>query len=89
VQRKNGEKMPAKGVVKSKSHEPDDVARLRSLAHDLSNSLEAILQAAYLLSQGKLDGDSKRWAQLMDSSSQEAARINREMRKALRSLSGE
>jgi len=81
--------MAAKGAVKSKSHEPDDVARLRSLAHDLSNSLEAILQAAYLLSQGKLDGDSKRWAQLIDSSSQEAARINREMRKVLRSLSGE
>ena len=81
--------MAAKGAVKSKSQEPDDVTRLRSLAHDLSNSLEAILQAAYLLSQGKLDGDSKRWAQLIDSSSQEAARINREMRKALRSLSGE
>jgi|SRR5207248_485691 len=79
--------MPAKGAVKSKSHEPDEVARLRSLAHDLSNSLEAILQAAYLLSQGRLDGDSKRWAQLIDSSSQEAARINRDMRKVLLALS--
>ncbi len=79
--------MAAKGAVKSKLQKPEEVAQLRSLAHDLSNSLEAILQAAYLLSQGRLDGDSKRWAQLIDSSSQEAARINREMRKVLRSLS--
>jgi signal transduction histidine kinase len=73
----------------TKRDQPDEVARLRALAHDLSNSLEAILQAAYLLGQGKLEGDSKRWAQLIDSSSQDAARINREMRKLLRALSGE
>ena len=67
----------------------DDVARMRTLAHDLSNALEAILQASYLLTQSKLDEDPKRWAQLIDSSSQEAARLNREIRKLLRSLSGE
>jgi signal transduction histidine kinase len=81
--------MAGKHNVGSKRDQPDDVARLRALAHDLSNSLEAILQAAYLLGQGKLEGDSKRWAQLIDSSSQDAARINREMRKLLRALSGE
>ena len=70
-------------------NKPDEVARLRVLAHDLSNSLEAILQATYLLQQAKLEGDSRRWVQLIDSSSQEAARINREIRKALRSLSAE
>jgi signal transduction histidine kinase len=64
-----------------------EVTRLRSLAHDLSNSLEAILQAAYLLGQSKLEGDSRRWLELIDSSSQEAARINREIRKSLRALS--
>jgi hypothetical protein len=53
----------------------------------LSNSLEAILQAAYLLGQAKLDESSARWAQLIDTSSQEAARINREIRKHLRALS--
>jgi hypothetical protein len=45
------------------------------------------MQAAYLLSQGKLDGNSKRWAQLIDTSSQDAARINREIRKHLRAMS--
>ncbi|PYV52553.1 MAG: hypothetical protein DMG92_00550 [Acidobacteria bacterium] len=66
-----------------------DVEQLRALAHDLSNSLEAIMQASYLLGQVKLEGDSKRWAQLLEASSDEAARINREMRKLLRSMSEE
>ncbi len=81
--------MAVKRTVRSKREVPDEVAQLRTLAHDLSNSLEAILQASYLLRQGKLEGDGKRWAELIDTSSQEAARINREMRKALRALSGE
>jgi K+-sensing histidine kinase KdpD len=63
------------------------IARLRTLAHDLSNSLEAIMQASYLLGQAKLGGESKRWAQLLESSSEEAARINREIRRLLRSIS--
>ena len=73
----------------SKSRKPDEVGRLRLLAHDLSNSLEAILQATYLLQQAKLEGDNQRWVQLIDVSSQEAARVNREIREALRSLSAE
>ena len=66
-----------------------EVAKLRSLAHDLSNSLEAIMQASYLLAQSKLEGESKRWAELLESSSSEAAKINREMRKLLRAISDE
>ena len=65
------------------------VRELRTLAHDLSNSLEAILQATYLLNHAKLDSDSRRWVQLIDSASQDAARTNREIRKLLRALSGE
>jgi hypothetical protein len=47
------------------------------------------MQASYLLGQANLQGESKRWAQLLESSSEEAARINREIRKLLRSLSGD
>jgi signal transduction histidine kinase len=65
----------------------DAVRQLRALAHDLSNSLETILQAAYLLSQAKIDGKSKKWAQMIDTASQDAARINREIREILRSQS--
>jgi len=67
----------------------DEISRLRTLAHDLSNALEGILQASYLLSQSKLDDDPKRWVQLIDASSQEAARLNREIRQSLRLLSEE
>jgi signal transduction histidine kinase len=65
----------------------DEIARIRALSHDLSNSLEAILQASYLLGQAKLDDGVKRWVRVIDSSSQEAATLNREIRKLLRSLS--
>jgi len=74
---------------KSKQETEKVVAQLRVLAHDLSNSLEAIMQASYLLGQARLEGETKRWAQLLESSSEEAARINRDIRKLLRSLSDE
>jgi nitrogen-specific signal transduction histidine kinase len=74
---------------KSKEEIQRDLERLRMLAHDLSNSLEAIMQASYLLSQAKLDSESKRWAQLLQTSSDEAAKINREIRKRLRAISEE
>ena len=81
--------MPGKRTVQPKVKLQEEVARLRTLAHDLSNALEAILQASYLLSRGKLETDNKRWAQLIETSSQEAARINREMRKSLRAIGEE
>jgi len=59
-------------------------AELRRLAHDLSNSLETIMQASYLLTQSKLDETSERWAGLIDNATREAARINRDIRDILR-----
>ncbi len=59
--------------------------QLRRLAHDLSNSLETILQAGYLLGQAKLGEKEKQWVRLIDSASQDAARINREIRNVLKS----
>jgi len=67
---------------------PEDVVlKLRELAHDLSNSLETILQAGYLLGQAKLEPNHKKWVQLIDTASQDAAKINREIRDILRSQS--
>ncbi len=57
------------------------------LTHDLSNSLEIVLQAVYLLQEAKLDAKYKKWAQTIDSAAREAARINREIRKILNSES--
>lgn len=67
---------------------PEEVIlKLRSLAHDLSNSIETILQAGYLLSQAELEPNHKKWVQLIDTASQDAAKINREIRDILRSQS--
>ena len=66
---------------------PDVIANLRALAHDLSNSLETVLQEAYLLQEAKLDGKNKKWAQAIDTAAHDAARINREIRKILNSQS--
>ncbi len=60
-------------------------SRLRTLAHDLSNSIETIMQASYLLAQSSLDENGKRWLELIDNASRDAARINREIRDNLRS----
>ena len=60
---------------------------LRTLAHDLSNSIETVMQACYLLNQSKLDDTSKKWAEMIDNASRESARINREIREILRSRS--
>jgi len=65
----------------------DTITTLRTLAHDLSNSIETITQAAYLLAQAKLDDGNRKWLELIDKAAQDAARINREIRDILRSQS--
>lgn len=65
----------------------ETVTKLRTLAHDLSNSIETIMQAAYLLTQVKMDDDSRRWLGMIDSAARDAAQINREIREILRNKS--
>lgn len=65
----------------------ETTTKLRTLAHDLSNSIETIMQASYLLAQSNLDDTSKKWLELIDNATREAARINREIREILRSQS--
>jgi signal transduction histidine kinase len=62
----------------------DVVSRLRELAHDLSNSLETIMQASYLLGQSKLEPHGKRWVEVIEEAAQDAAHINRQLREVLR-----
>lgn len=66
---------------------PEVAQHLRRLAHDLSNSLETILQASYLLNQANLEPNLKKWVQMIEAASQDATRINREIREILRSQS--
>lgn len=77
--------MSAQPKMESSARIPGEInTRLRALAHDLSNSLETIMQASYLLAQLKLDENAKKWADLIDQASRDAARINREIREILR-----
>jgi len=63
---------------------PEVVGRLRMLAHDLSNSIETIMQASYLLSQLRHEADGAKWVTLIEDAAQDAAHINREIREVLR-----
>jgi hypothetical protein len=72
-------------MEESKKLQTETITKLRTLSHDLSNSIEIIMQAAYLLAQTKHDDNTKKWVELVDKTSQDAARINREIREILRS----
>ena len=67
---------------------PPELAReLRTLAHDLSNALETIVQATYLISQAGPPENTRRWVELIDQASQDAVKINQKLRQLLRSKS--
>jgi len=66
----------------------ETITKMRSLAHDLSNSIETIMQASYLLAQAELDDTNKKWLELIENATRDAARINRELREILRSQQG-
>jgi hypothetical protein len=70
---KNSSKLPA-----------DVIANLRALAHDLSNALETILQASYLLGEAEPEGNRKKWARMIDAAARDAARVNLEIRQILK-----
>ena len=78
--------MPHTTMESSSNLQSETVTKLRSLAHDLSNSIETVMQASYLLAQAKLEEPNKKWLDLIDKATQDAARINREIRDILRSL---
>jgi len=77
--------MSAQPKTESVAKIPAEInTKLRSLAHDLSNSVETIMQASYLLAQSNLDENSKKWADLIDKASRDCAKINRDIRDILK-----
>ena len=67
---------------------PSEIAReLRTLAHDLSNSLETIIQATYLIAQSGPPENLRRWVELIDQASQDAVKINNKLREIMRAHS--
>jgi nitrogen-specific signal transduction histidine kinase len=77
-----------KSMADASNKIPAELAKeLRTLAHDLSNSLETIVQATYLISQSVPPENVRRWVEMIDKASQDAVEINRNLRKILRSKS--
>jgi hypothetical protein len=66
---------------------PELAKELRMLAHDLSNALETVVQATYLISQAGPPENLARWVEMIDQASQEAVRNNQKLREILRSHS--
>ena len=67
---------------------PTEIAQeLRKLAHDLSNSLETIIQATYLITQSGPPETQRRWVELIDEASQDAVKINNKLREIMRAHS--
>ena len=60
---------------------PEEAAiEIRRLAHDLSNSLEIIVQTSYLLSMAELKEPASSWLRMLDSGVQKALGLNQELR---------
>lgn len=57
---------------------------LRRLMHDLSNALEIVLQAGYLLTTAELEEPVKEWVGLLDGGTQQALNIHRQLREYIR-----
>ena len=58
----------------------EQAKEIRRLSHDLSNALEIIVQANYLLNTTAQDEAAKQWIQLLDNGVVQAAGINRTLR---------
>ncbi|MGE5734569.1 MAG: hypothetical protein ACM34E_05725 [Acidobacteriota bacterium] len=69
---------------RAKKLAPTVTTQLRRLAHDLSNSIETVMQASYLLAQTRLDANGKKWNHMIETAAADAARINRGIREILR-----
>ena|SRR5437016_10804245 len=79
---------PPKAMENASEKIPAELAKeLRMLAHDLSNALETIVQATYLISQAAPPENLRRWVELIDQASQDAVQINHKLRQLLRSQS--
>ncbi len=79
--------MPQQDTDESPQIPPQLSTQLRTLAHDLSNAIETITQATYLLAQAPLDETNRKWLELVENATRDAVRINRQIRDLLRTHS--
>jgi hypothetical protein len=65
----------------------DVLKQLRALSHKMSNALEVIIQAQYLLQQSELSPEDEKWAAMISKAAAEAIEANTEIRDIIRALS--
>ncbi len=64
---------------------PDELAReIRRIAHDLSNSLEIIVQTSYLLSLAELKEPAAEWLKMLDGGVNKSLELNLQLREYIR-----
>lgn len=65
----------------------DVFKQLRTLSHKMSNALEVIIQAQYLLRHSELSPENEKWAEMIGKAGVEATESNREIRDIIRAMS--
>ena len=64
---------------------PEDTAReMRRIAHELSNSLEVIVQTSYLLGMAELKAPADEWLKMLDSGVNKALEQNLALREFIK-----
>ena len=63
---------------------PELSAEIRRLMHDLSNALEIVLQAGYLLTTTHTEEPVREWIGLLDGGAQQALAVHRQLREYIR-----
>jgi hypothetical protein len=65
---------------------PEDLSiEIRRIAHELSNSLEVIVQTSYLLSMAELKDPAAEWLRMLDSGVNKALELNGQLREYIKS----
>lgn len=60
---------------------PEELAlEVRSIAHELSNALEVIVQTSYLLSMAELKDPAAEWLRMLDAGVNKALDLNSQLR---------
>jgi hypothetical protein len=72
---------PSTSFPASNAAIPEEIAlEIRRIAHDLSNSLEIIVQTSYLLSMAELKEPASEWLRMLDSGVNKALDLNGQLR---------
>lgn len=64
---------------------PEELSiEIRRIAHELSNSLEVIVQTSYLLSMAELKDPAAEWLRMLDSGVNKALELNGQLREYIK-----